>query len=78
MGKLKSCSKVSFLTGTGCQFLCVCPGMKQYYSAVFVVSFFQVQFDRCDQYNYFARFDELPAHRLCKIVFMEIKNSEKW
>ena len=23
--------------------------------------------------NYFARFDELPAHRLCKIVFMEIK-----
>jgi hypothetical protein len=26
--------------------------------------------------NYFARFDELPAHRLCKIVFMELKNSE--
>jgi hypothetical protein len=26
--------------------------------------------------NYFARFDELPAHKLCKIVFMEIKNSE--
>jgi hypothetical protein len=25
---------------------------------------------------YFARFDELPAHRLCKIVFMELKNSE--
>jgi hypothetical protein len=26
--------------------------------------------------TYFARFDELPAHRLCKIVFMELKNSE--
>jgi hypothetical protein len=26
--------------------------------------------------NNFARFDELPAHRLCKIVFMELKNSE--
>ena len=26
--------------------------------------------------NYFARFDELPAHGLCKIVFMELKNSE--
>jgi hypothetical protein len=26
--------------------------------------------------NYFARFDELPAHKLCKIVFMELKNSE--
>jgi hypothetical protein len=26
--------------------------------------------------NYFARFDELPAHRLCKIVFMELNNSE--
>jgi hypothetical protein len=26
--------------------------------------------------NYFARFDELPSHRLCKIVFMELKNSE--
>ena len=26
--------------------------------------------------NYFARFDELPAHMLCKIVFMELKNSE--
>ena len=26
--------------------------------------------------NYFARFDELPPHRLCKIVFMELKNSE--
>ena len=25
---------------------------------------------------YFARFDELPAHMLCKIVFMELKNSE--
>ena len=23
--------------------------------------------------NYFARFDELPAHRLCKVVFMELK-----
>ena len=23
--------------------------------------------------NYFARFDELPSHRLCKIVFMELK-----
>jgi hypothetical protein len=26
--------------------------------------------------NYFARFDELPTHRLCKIIFMELKNSE--
>ena len=26
--------------------------------------------------NYFARVDELTAHKLCKIVFMEIKNSE--
>jgi hypothetical protein len=26
--------------------------------------------------NYFARFDELPTHKLCKIVFMEIKDSE--
>jgi hypothetical protein len=26
--------------------------------------------------NYFARFDELPGHRLCKIVFMELTNSE--
>jgi hypothetical protein len=26
--------------------------------------------------NYFARFDELPAHRLCKIVFMELNKSE--
>ena len=26
--------------------------------------------------NYFARFDELPVHRLCKIVFLELKNSE--
>ena len=25
--------------------------------------------------NYFARFDELPAHRLCKIVFMELIKS---
>ena len=24
--------------------------------------------------NYFARFDELLAHRLCKIVFMELEN----
>ena len=23
--------------------------------------------------NYFARFDELPAHKLCKIVFMELQ-----
>jgi hypothetical protein len=23
--------------------------------------------------NYFARFDELPVHRLCKIVFLELK-----
>jgi hypothetical protein len=26
--------------------------------------------------NYFARFDEHPAHRLWKMVFMELKNSE--
>ena len=26
--------------------------------------------------NYFARFDELPAHKLCKITFMELNNSE--
>ena len=26
--------------------------------------------------NYFARFDELLVHRLCKIIFMELTNSE--
>jgi hypothetical protein len=26
--------------------------------------------------NYFVRFNELPAHRLCKFVFMDLKNSE--
>ena len=26
--------------------------------------------------NYFARFDELPAHGLCKIVFMKLKHSQ--
>ena len=30
--------------------------------------------------SYFARFDELPAHRLCKIVFTELSNidSVEW
>ena len=30
--------------------------------------------------NYFARFDELPAHRLCKIVFTELNkfDSVEW
>jgi hypothetical protein len=27
-------------------------------------------------FNKHTRFDELPAHRLCKIVFIELKNSE--
>ena len=26
--------------------------------------------------NYFARLSELPAHKLCKIVFMELKNDD--
>ena len=28
--------------------------------------------------NYVARFDEHPAHRLCKTVFMELNNSKMW
>jgi len=28
--------------------------------------------------NYFAIFDELPAHMLCKIVSMELNNPNVW
>ena len=28
-----------------------------------------------DRQRVFARFGELPAHRLCKIVFMELKKN---
>jgi hypothetical protein len=34
-------------------------------------------FDR-QRVNYFARCDELPAPRLCKIVFMELKIPKVW